>query len=103
MSLFLLAKDVGVASGLAWELNRDDIILCGQAGELRYGLNYPDAKGRFIGKDELAQWLERHRQQGPVSLVILLSRNDDLARAGLPKPDNLLIQGRLAYLQYLPQ
>ena len=38
-----------------------------------------------------------------MSLVILLSKNDDLARAGLPKPDNLTIQGRLAYLQYLPQ
>lgn len=102
-SQFVLANNVGVASGLAWELNRNDIILFGQAGELRYGLDYPDAKGRFVGKDELAQWLERHRQQGPVSLVILLSKNDDLARAGLPKPDNLTIQGRLAYLQYLPQ
>lgn len=102
-SRFVLANNVGVASGLAWELNRHDIILFGQAGELRYGLDYPDAKGRFVGRDELAQWLDDHRQQGPVSLVILLAKNDDLARAGLPKPDNLTVQGRLAYLQYLPQ
>ena len=103
MSKFVLANNVGIASGLAWELQRNDIILYGQSGELKYGLDYPDAKGRFVSKDDIAHWLEAHRQQGPVSLVILLSNNDDLARAGLPKPDNLTIQGRLAYLQYLPQ
>lgn len=103
MSKFVLANNVGIASGLAWELQRNDIILYGQSGELKYGLDYPDAKGRFVSKDDIAHWLEAHRQQGPVSLVILLSKNDDLARAGLPKPDNLTIQGRLAYLQYLLQ
>ena len=103
MSKFVLANNVGIASGLAWELQRNDIILYGQSGELKYGLDYPDAKGRFVSKDDIAHWLEAHRQQGPVSLVILLLKNDDLARAGLPKPDNLTIQGRLAYLQYLPQ
>lgn len=103
MSKFVLANNVGIASGLAWELQRNDIILYGQSGELKYGLDYPDAKGHFVSKDDIAHWLEAHRQQGPVSLVILLSKNDDLARAGLPKPDNLTIQGRLAYLQYLPQ
>ena len=103
MSKYVLANNVGIASGLAWELQRNDIILYGQSGELKYGLDYPDAKGRFVSKDDIAHWLEAHRQQGPVSLVILLSKNDDLARAGLPKPDNLTIQGRLAYLQYLPQ
>ncbi|EHF4977375.1 lipid IV(A) 4-amino-4-deoxy-L-arabinosyltransferase [Enterobacter hormaechei] len=103
MSKFVLANNVGIASGLAWELQRNDIILYGQSGELKYGLDYPDAKGRFVSKDDIAHWLEAHRQQVLVSLVILLSKNDDLARAGLPKPDNLTIQGRLAYLQYLPQ
>lgn len=102
-SRFVLANNVGVASGLAWELNRHDIILFGQTGELKYGLGYPDVKGRFVSNGDIARWLEAHRQQGPVSVVILLSKNDDIARAGLPKPDNLTIQGRLAYLQYLPQ
>lgn len=102
-SKFVLANSVGVAAGLAWELNRSDIILYGQGGELKYGLNYPDAQGRFLSQDDLAQWLEVHRQQGRVSLVILLSKNDDLKQAKLPKPDNLYVQGRLAYLQYLPQ
>lgn len=102
-SRFVLADNVGVAAGLAWELKRNDVIMFGQSGELRYGLDYPDVKDRFITKDDFAQWLARHRQQGSVSLVILLSKNDDLNRDNLPKPDYLYIQGRLAYLQYLPQ
>lgn len=102
-SRFVLANNVGVASGLAWELKRNDIILYGQAGELRYGLNYPDAQGRFVSNEAIAQWLEEHRQQGPVSLVLLLSKKDDLVRAKLPEPDSLYVQGRLAYLQYFPQ
>lgn len=102
-SRFVLADNVGVAAGLAWELKRNDIIMFGQSGELRYGLDYPDVKDRFITKDDFVQWLARHRQQGSVSLVILLSKNDDLNRDNLPKPDYLYIQGRLAYLQYLPQ
>lgn len=102
-SRFVLANNVGVASGLAWELKRNDIILYGQAGELRYGLNYPDAQGRFVSNEAIAQWLEEHRQQGPVSMVLLLSKNDDLVRAKLPEPDSLYVQGRLAYLQYFPQ
>ncbi|WP_368528525.1 lipid IV(A) 4-amino-4-deoxy-L-arabinosyltransferase [Enterobacter cloacae] len=102
-SRFVLADNVGVAAGLAWEFKRNDVIMFGQSGELRYGLDYPDVKDRFITKDDFAQWLARHRQQGSVSLVILLSKNDDLNRDNLPKPDYLYIQGRLAYLQYLPQ
>jgi 4-amino-4-deoxy-L-arabinose transferase len=75
----------------------------GQSGELKYGLDYPDVQGRYVGKDDFRRWLAEHRAQGKISLVILLSKNDDLARADLPKPDSLYIQGRLAYLQYLPQ
>ena len=102
-SRYVLANNVGVASALAWELKRDDIILFGQTGELKYGVNFPDAQGRFVDKGELSDWLAEHRQQGRVSLVILLSKNDDIERAQLPKPDSMYVQGRLAYLQYLPQ
>jgi len=102
-SRFVLANNVGVASGLAWELKRNDIILFGQSGELSYGLAYPDVKDRFVEKDNFAQWLATHRQQGGVSLVILLSKHDDIKWAHLPEPDSLYIQGRLAWLQYLPQ
>ena len=99
----MLANNVGVAAGLAWELKRNDITMFDQSGELRYGLDYPDAKDRYVDKDDFAQWLAEHRQQGRVSLVILLSKHDEIARANLPKPDSLYIQGRLALLEYLPK
>ena len=102
-SRFVLTNNVGVAAGLAWELKRSDITLFAQSGELRYGLDYPDAKDRFVSEDDFAQWLATHRKQGSVSLVMLLSKRDDIAEANLPQPDNLYIQGRLALLEYLPQ
>lgn len=65
----LVSDDVGIASGLAWDLKRSDIILFGQSGELHYGLTYPDAKGRLVEISEFSQWLEKQRQSHSVALL----------------------------------
>jgi 4-amino-4-deoxy-L-arabinose transferase len=58
-------------------------------------------KDRFVGKDDFAQWLAEHRQQGRVSLVILLSKRRYF-RAKLPNR-TACISRASGLLQYLPK
>lgn len=102
-SRYVLADNVGVAAGLAWELKRSDIILFGARGELAYGLAYPDAGERFVSEDNFPQWLAQHRQEGVISLILHQSKPDDFTRMPLPKPDNVYVQGRMVFIQYFPQ
>nr|VUD32654.1 4-amino-4-deoxy-L-arabinose transferase [Raoultella sp. NCTC 9187] len=60
----LLTNNVGIAGGLSWELKRNDIILFDKQGELKYGLDWPDAQGRFVSEGDFVSWLATHRQQG---------------------------------------
>jgi 4-amino-4-deoxy-L-arabinose transferase len=102
-SRYVLTNSVGVAAGLAWELKRSDITLFGQQGELKYGLAYPDAQGRFIDNNEFDGWLAAHRAEGPVSLVLQLNKGQKLEELGLPKPDNVYVMSRMVFVQYLPK
>ncbi|ARD58608.1 4-amino-4-deoxy-L-arabinose lipid A transferase [Kosakonia radicincitans DSM 16656] len=102
-SRYVLADNVGVAAGLAWELKRKDIILFGTEGELTYGMAYPDGQGRFVSEDGFTDWLAQHRQQGVISLVLHQSKPDDFTRLPIPKPDNVYVQGRMVFIQYYPQ
>lgn len=77
--------------GLAWELKRNDIIMYDKQGELKYGLDWPDAKNGFVSQSEFASWLAAHRQEGPVSLVLLMDKGENMADLPLPKPDNTYV------------
>lgn len=101
-SRYILSDSVGVAAGLAWELDRSDIIMYSESGELKYGLSYPDAKGKFIADEDFASWLAVHRQEGKVTLVLLLSRDDDVNNLALPTPSRVTRQGRIVLIEYLP-
>ncbi|AXF75202.1 lipid IV(A) 4-amino-4-deoxy-L-arabinosyltransferase [Erwinia tracheiphila] len=99
-SRFLLANNPGIASGLAWELRRSDIILYQQRGEMQYGLSYADAQDKFVAGPDFPQWLAKHRHEGQVTLVLLLSRSDEGHEPYLPKADFTHRQGRIVMYQY---
>lgn len=100
-SRYILADSVGVGAGIGWELKRSDITLYAQPGELNYGLmNYPDAKDNFVAREDFAHWLEVHRREGNVSLVMLLSKNAGLEDKDVPAPDHLYRKGRFVLFLY---
>ncbi|WMQ74634.1 MAG: Undecaprenyl phosphate-alpha-4-amino-4-deoxy-L-arabinose arabinosyl transferase [Sodalis sp.] len=98
-SRFILADSVGVAAGLAWELQRSDIGLFERQGELAYGLSYSDAAGRFIREKGFSDWLRERCKEGSVALLLMLpsgeSQIDHLLRA-----DETFRRGRLVLLSY---
>ncbi|WP_145556717.1 lipid IV(A) 4-amino-4-deoxy-L-arabinosyltransferase [Yersinia canariae] len=98
-SRYVAADSVGVAAGLAWELKRSDILMFSEKGELTYGLNYADSKDNFINGQDFNDWLAHARQQGDVSLVIQLSRNEKIPD-NLPAADKVNLMNRLALLWY---
>ncbi|KFK94762.1 MULTISPECIES: lipid IV(A) 4-amino-4-deoxy-L-arabinosyltransferase [unclassified Serratia (in: enterobacteria)] len=101
-SHYVLTDNVGIAAGLAWELKRSDILMFSQRGEVSYGLNYEDSRSHYISDEDFPQWLEQARKQGNVSLVLQLSRGEQVPQ-NLPTPDSVSEMHRLALLWYKQQ
>lgn len=99
-SRYLITNNVGIGAGLAWEIKRSDIYLYNNKGELNYGLSYPDGQSRFISGADLRDWLATHRQEGNISMLLLISKSRDLQDMGLPKADEEISDGRLVLLKY---
>lgn len=99
-SRYLLTNNPGIASAVAWELQRSDVIFYDTKGELQYGLSYPDAQSHYIDADNFADWLSTHRRRGKVSLVLMMNSSDNMTDKNLPEADIIYRQGRLIYYGY---
>lgn len=101
-SRYVLANHPGIAAALAWELQRSDILLFKDKGELTWGLNFADAEGRYISEQDFPAWLLQHRREGAVSLLLRLSADERDLLETLPTPDNIRHQGRMTLIEYRP-
>ena len=77
----LLSNELESASALAWRLQRPAVTLYETAGELRYGLQYPDAAPRMVNQDTVQDWLKQARQQGPVGVLIRVASGSEMRQA----------------------
>ncbi|ASX25945.1 Undecaprenyl phosphate-alpha-4-amino-4-deoxy-L-arabinose arabinosyl transferase [Candidatus Hamiltonella defensa (Bemisia tabaci)] len=98
-SRYILVNSVGVGAGVAWELNRSNIMMFHQKGELSYGLSYPDSKNKYVSAADFPRWLAQARRKGDVSLMLLLSEGEGTP-AHLPKADKIESSHRLILLWY---
>ncbi len=94
----LLSNHGGLATALAWQFLRSEIILYHSKSELSYGLAYPDASGRYIDRDGLSQWLQQQRKRHEIALFLRLNRNRD--PEPLPPADFESRQGRFRLVFY---
>ncbi|WP_054634008.1 lipid IV(A) 4-amino-4-deoxy-L-arabinosyltransferase [Pantoea stewartii] len=98
-SRYILSDNSGVSSAIAWTLKRSDIIAYSEKGELQYGLSYPDAQSAYVSSEDFPQWLQAHRKQGNVSLIMMLERGE-ATPTDLPPADAVYRNGRMLLLQY---
>ncbi|WP_345831311.1 lipid IV(A) 4-amino-4-deoxy-L-arabinosyltransferase [Erwinia sp. HDF1-3R] len=98
-SATVLTNNVGIATGLAWELKRSDIIMYDVRGEVQYGLSYPDGGAQYVSEEDFPSWLMQKRKWGNTSLILQLPANNQL-QDRLPTPEKTVKMGRLVLLWY---
>jgi 4-amino-4-deoxy-L-arabinose transferase len=83
----LLSNDLGGASALAWRTGRSEVFLLNTEGELKYGLGYPDARGRSLSLEGFPAWLADARRKGPVGVILRINSPGDEAELALMPRD----------------
>jgi 4-amino-4-deoxy-L-arabinose transferase len=97
----LLSNDAGMAANLAWDLQRTDITIYSRQGELEYGLATPAGQGRYVSRDDIAQWISQARQRGSVAVVLRFAGPQDPELLSLPTGESeRYVSNKLALLIY---
>ncbi|RON09947.1 4-amino-4-deoxy-L-arabinose lipid A transferase [Pseudomonas brassicacearum] len=99
----LLSNDLGAASAVAWRLQRPEVALYNTIGEVKYGLDYPDAAARRVDTEHVQQWMSEARKTGPVGVVMRVKGDDEIRELELlPKDGKHYEQGNMVIL-IIPQ
>lgn len=70
----LVVTDARMVHAVTWTLRRADAYIVGARGELKYGLDYPEAASRQIEQDALGAWLDVRLGRGPVVIAMDVDR-----------------------------
>lgn len=96
----LATNNPGLATALAWSMQRTDIVQIGKMGELGYGIRRQPVgttEGTYaVSDDELASWLSQARRKGDVAFVTFKWNKPD----SLPPADTVQQQYHLMLLLY---
>ena len=84
-----------VVRAVCWYLKRDDIYLVERAGELQYGLDYPDSSHRKLNPVQAGILIQKHKGK-----TILIAGHDEYSRwqPFLPPPVSVYASGSKGYL-----
>ncbi len=99
----LLSNDLGAASAVSWRLQRPEVALYNTIGEVKYGLDYPDAAARRVDTEHVQQWMSEARKTGPVGVVMRVKGDDEIRELELlPEEGKHYEQGNMVIL-IIPQ
>ena len=99
-SSYVLTNREGFATALAFELDRDDILTLDAIGEFRYGLSYPNSRQFHISRKDFPGWLEKHRKNGEVALLLVVKNKSEGVPEYLPEPDVVKQTERCIMIMY---
>ncbi|WP_295515228.1 phospholipid carrier-dependent glycosyltransferase [uncultured Pseudomonas sp.] len=97
----LVSNDLGAAASMAWATRRSDVVIVGGPGELKYGFERRPDSGRLLADGELPAWIEEHRREGSIAVLLRMSGDsDDRLLASLPATSDKVVKERLVLLVY---
>ncbi len=97
----LLFSDETLTPAVCWFANRSDVMLLGEKGELEYGLNYKDARDRFLPTLDFQTFRKNHPQQ----TICFVTREGDYRedyQGILPDPTVQIKEDGFMLLEYAP-
>jgi len=91
----IVISDEEIVRAVCWFLQRADVLLLNEAGELSYGLDYPDAQGRLL---DLAQTKEKILANPDNIVLVTRTKRYRKMASQLPPPRDLDDSGPDGYI-----